>query len=415
MWTLKAPRILLLAMLLPWVADAWGQPAKGLNDLGVIAFETKRYDQALEHLEKARALAPENPAIRRNLVTVHRAMANDDAKAGDLEAAIAHLERAIAVDPEDPAPLAEAGTYRLRAGQLEAAVARLEAAVELAPLEAETRAMLGEAYYQQNRLADAHEQWGRALSIQPELEGLQEKYDKLARESAVEVDFNQYSAGHFQLSYAKALSEDTRATVFDILEEAYESIGAHLGGRYPPGVVQVVLYDGEQFREATDSAAHVGALYDGKIRAPITSTNGRYLSRRVLTARLTHEYTHVVLASHLGQALPWWLNEGLAEVFSRDMDQSRRRLLGRALRGGRGHALADLEASQLKTLEREALGIAYAQAHATAEHLWRTGKAEKLARFVGLIDGGTAPEEALRAVYDLDYAGLEAAVADEYQ
>ena len=400
-----------LLALLPAV----GQPAKGLNDLGVMAFDAKRYAQALEHFTKALALDPENPAIRRNACAVHQAVANELAGQGEVDAAIARVQQGIDVDPSNASALTQSGAYHLAAGKPADAESRLRSALALAPDDSDALFLLGEACYQQNKLAEAEAAWGRVLAADPDRQGLQEKYSKLVRESEVEQDFNQYSAGHFQISYAKALSEETRAMVFAVLEEAYDAVGTKLGGLYPPDVVQVVLYDGAQFAEATGTAAHVGALYDGKIRAPITARNGRFLSRGVLSVRLTHEYVHVVLTGHLGPRLPWWLNEGLAEVFSREMDQNRTRTLGRAIRGDRAHALRDLEARQLDRLAPEALAVAYAQAHAVSDVLWREGGAEKMGRFVGLLREGKKPEDALGTVYGLDYARLEGKVAAAFR
>lgn len=402
---------LIVSLLLVWAGAGVCQPAKGFNELGVMAFKAQRYEQALEHFEKALALAPDALSIRRNICGVHQAMANDLALAGKFPEAIDRVLKGAAIDPENPSPRAQAGTYCLRSGQLPEAVKHLEAALALDPDHPETRAMLGEAYYQQNQPTKAREQWAEALKGDADLPGLQEKFDKLARESAVEEDFDQYAEGHFRLSYGEALSEDMRETVFRVLEEAYTRVGKALGGIAPSDPVRVVLYQGEQFTEATGTPAHVGALYDGKIRAPITGRGGRYLDERVLRVRLTHEYVHVALMTHLGPKVPWWLNEGLAEVFSREMDQSRRRLLGRAYRGERVYTLSYLESRQLERLGRDELAIAYAQAHAFAEHLWRTGKTEKLAVFIAHLKAGAVPEAALETAYGLDYAALEAAVA----
>ena len=407
--------LLLLAALFAWAAPAPCQPAKGLNELGGIAFDAKRYMLALGHFEKALAQEPDNPVIRRNLCAVHQAIADELATENKLPEAIKRVQLGLAVDPENPSALAQAGAYYLKSGQLPEAAAQLEASVRSDPGYMDACFLLGEVYYQQNRLPEAREQWERVLKVEPERPGLQEKYDKLARESDVEQDFNRYAEGHFELSYAKALSEETRAIVFRVLEEAYQSVGAKLGGIFPPGAVQVVLYDGGQFSEATGLASHVGALYDGKIRAPITGRNGRFLDERTLRVRLTHEYTHVALVGYVGPKLPWWLNEGMAEVFSREMDLSRKRLLRGAYKETRTMPLHDLEGSQIDKLEPKALSVAYAEAHAAADLLWRAGGTEKLASLLKLLKAGTAMGTALPKIYSQDYAALDQAVADAYK
>lgn len=409
--------ILLLTIAVParTAVAQQASPAKGYNELGVMAFGEKRYELALENFGKALELEANNPSIRRNLCAVHQAMANDLAEAGKLAEALSRVNLGLDLDPENVSALSQAAAYRLKQGDISGATAQLEQAVALDGANKEARFLLGEAYYQQNKLPEARAQWDEVLKLDPVWPGLQEKLDKLSRENSVEEGFTSFDAGHFQLRYAEALSDVTRDGVLAVLEGAYTSVGEKLGGSFPAEPVQVVLYGGEQFAEATQSAEHVGALYDGKIRAPITSKNGRYLTPQVLTTRLTHEYVHVVLTQLGGGHVPWWLNEGLAEVFSREMDLARKRMLRRAYVGDRTLSLGNLEAQQLDALEPEALALAYAEAHATAEELWRTGGTKKLTVALKRMKDGATAEDAIREAFGLDYATLEATVAAAYK
>ena len=409
--------VLILALLASaGAADAQqAPPAKGFNELGVMAFGEKRYELALENFGKALELEANNPSIKRNLCAVHQAMANDLAVAGKLPEALARVNLGLDVDPENVSALAQAGAYRLKQGDLSAATTQLEKAVALDSASKEARFLLGEAYYQQNKLTEAGAQWDEVLKLDPAWPGLQEKIDKLARENSVEADFTAYDAGHFQLRYAEALSEATRDGVFRVLEDAYKSVGEKLGGAFPTEPVQVVLYSGEQFAEATQSAAHVGALFDGKIRAPITGKNKRFLTPQVLSTRLTHEYVHVVLAQIGGGRVPWWLNEGLAETFSRQMDQSRERMLRKAYAADHASSLADLEARQLDQLDANELALAYAQAHAATQILWNEGGTKKTADAIRRMKDGSPPQDAIKEAFGMDYAALEEKLKAAYK
>lgn len=407
---------LAIALIIPLISTqtALAQPGKGLNDLGVIAFDAKDYELALEQFGKALELEPENPAIRKNICAVHQAMANELFEQGKTPEALERVGLGLAVDPDNASALAQSSAYHLKQGNLAEATSALERAVTLDAANVEARFLLGEALYQQNKLVEARVQWEEALKLDPAWPGLQAKLDKLGRESIVEQDFNEYAAGHFQLSYAKALSEPTREAVFKVLEDAFDSVGTKLGGTFPSTAVHVILYDGEQFAEATQTSAHVGALFDGKIRAPITGKNGRFVQPQVLATRLTHEYVHVVVAQLGGGRVPWWLNEGLAEVLSREMDLNRERLLRRAYATDRTSSLAELEASQLDLLEPEALSLAYAQAHATTQELWRAGGTEKMTSALKSMSSGATPEEAIREAFGMDYAALQEKVEAAY-
>ena len=244
---------------------------------------------------------------------------------------------------------------------------------------------------------------------------MREKYDKLFREESVEKNFNSSSTRHFQLSYPKGVSQNTRFKVLSILERAYADVGRKLGGVYPPDTVKVILYSAEQFTEATQLDSHVGALFDGKIRAPMTDSEGQWLEEKELSRRLIHEYVHVALRHAVGPEVPWWLNEGLAETLSRPIDGNRTELLRRAFQGSLTYPLGQLEGSQLHKLDPEALTLAYAQAHATVNLLWTKYGQRRVVPMLSDLRAGTAPEEALGRNYRKTYGVLEREVSDAYR
>ena len=404
--------LLLLSAFFLITGHALGQPALGFNELGGNYFKEKRYAEALERFEQAHQLAPNNESIRRNICVTHQAMAKVAFAQKDMDGAIAHLEAAMAIDPGNPAPHIQAADYQLRGGHLQAAQKHLEDALALDPAQHEARALLGEIHYRKNELAQARKLWEQALKEKPDLPGLQEKLDKLHREEEVEAEFQSYTSKHFQIRYGKVLSEETRTRVFAILEAAYQDIGKALGGIYPREAVHVVLYDGNQFSEATQAKQHVGALFDGKIRAPITNKQGRFLRAPTLTSRLRHEYVHVVLHYRLGNKVPWWLNEGLAETLSRDLDKSRLRLLRTAYRGKKNFSFTELERNALQRLNAKQLQLAYAQAHVAVSMLWAGSGKDKFPTLFQQLRSGSTVEEALRKSFGFGYDRLARQTAE---
>ena len=322
---------------------------------------------------------------------------------------------AIGIHPENPSPLVQIGSYYLKLNQVSDAIFRLEEAIELKPGLVEAHFMLGEAYYQDNDLPSARAQWDYVLEMRPDWPGLREKYDKLFREEIVEQNFNSSGTRHFQLSYPGDLPQSTRFKILSILERAYADVGRKLGGVYPPETVKVVLYSSEQFAEATQLDSHVGALFDGKIRVPVTDEQGRPLDEDDLSRRLNHEYVHVALRQLVGANVPWWLNEGLAETLSRNIDPVRTQMLQAAYAQELTSPLSQLEGSQLHKLNPDALALAYAQAHATVNLLWTKYGQRRLVPMLRNLKEGMKGEEALSANFRKTYAVLEQEVAAAYR
>lgn len=404
----QAARALCLMVGLAVVAYAAGaQDAAEFNANGVNFYNEGRWDDAIQSFASAYNLAPDNETVRRNLCNAYQAQANALARSGDFATAIELLRLAISVEPENPSPLAQLGSYYLRVDMVSDAIYRLEESVELDPASIDVQELLGDAFYKNNDLAAALAQWELVLEMNPNREGLVEKLDKAYREESVEYNFRQTESAHFRVSFAPGTNGGDLSRILQILERAYRDIGRKFGGAYPPTPIQVILYTGEDFARATLLGEHVGAVYDGKIRVPIADRAGHVISEEELWRRLYHEYTHVVIRFWAGDNVPWWLNEGLAETFSNDMSSRDSGLLYDAYMAGLLFTLGEMEDSQLKKLDADALYLAYQQAHATASFLWNRYGYRGIAGLMEHLAQGELGENALIASCRLDYATLE--------
>ena len=386
---------------------AAAQTAYDHNAEGVANYNAGRFDEAIMAFEKAYELAPDNAVVRLNLCNARQGAANKLAKGADFAGAAEHLELAIGIDPENPAPLLQLGSYYMRLDMVYDAIFRLEEAVQLAPTNVTGHDLLGDAYYMDNDKASALEQWHWVAEVQPGRKGIHDKIAKAARQATVESGFRPSGSRHFQISYDPAIPVRVVRQVRSILERAYVEIGRNFGGVQPPPPVQVIIYDRKGFADATMVGTHVGALYDGKIRIPLMDLEGRILDQQTLKERLYHEYTHVVVKFLTGANTPWWLNEGLAETFSREIGPDRAALLDRAIEGGLLFPLAAIEGNQLATLDRAALQLAYAQSHATVQHLWDRFGQHRLADLMGNLAEGMSAEDALYQNYRRTYDTLQ--------
>jgi hypothetical protein len=400
--------VFLVAVLL--AASVWAQTAPEYNAAGVEHYNAKRWEEAVMAFEAAYQLSPDHPTVRRNLSNTYQAVADELARRHDLATAIDYLNLAVSVDPESAMPLVQLGLYYLRDGRINEAIFRLEEAVELAPDSADAHALLGDAYYDDNDIPSALAEWEWVATKEPNRPGLKEKISKALRENAVEQDFGRYATRHFTLSYGRETNGAAVRNVLHILERAYRDVGQQLGRSYPPTPIQVIIYTSEGFSEATQLSEHIGALYDGKIRVPLTNGNGQPVDDEELSRRLYHEYVHVVVRHLTGDKIPWWLNEGLAEMLSKEMSDQDMVELQKGMQEGRLYALKDLEPSQLESRSADELRLAYYQAHTVVSYLWSRYGQKKMLDLCAAIRAGEAPEDALSRLYHRTYETLQGEV-----
>lgn len=391
---------------------AWGQGAAEYNARGVELYNGGEFAAAALEFEKANRLAPEDATIRRNLANAYQAHANDLAAGKDVAGAIAVLLKAIAADPENARPLVQLGAYYLQEALVPEAIFRLEEAIELAPKDVDAHYLLGEAYYRDNDVSAALDQWEWVYAVDPERPGLVERIERALREEAVEYDFAGDASRNFNVTFDRNTQWSNVKAVLQILEGAYRDIGRQLGHAYPPAPIQVTLYTADGFSEATQMGDHVGGLFDGtKIRVPVLDKDGKAIEAGDLKRRLVHEYVHVVVRHIAKDSVPWWLNEGLAETLSRELGAPELQALRAAKAGGGLFPLAELQETQLSRLGPEELSTAYRQAHATVAFLRNRHGMGKISAFLRELAAGADAESALRTVFRYTYRTLELAVA----
>ena len=394
-------------------AEALNSDAARYNALGVEYYNQGQWPEAIDAFLTARENGPGNPTIRDNLVNAYQAYANEVAEQRDFAAAADIVEQAVSYAPDNPAPLVQLGMYSLRLDRVSDAIFRLEEAVELDPFNLDALEVLGDAYYQANDLPSALAVWREVQDEEPNRPNLSERIAKAERESEVERDFQRSSSRHFAISFPRQTTGREQQQVLSILERAYRELGQIFGNVFPPPPIQVIIYSAEEFSAATELDDHVGAVYDGKIRVPVRDRDGEPLEEDELERRLYHEYTHVMVRHLGGEDVPWWFNEGLAEMLSTSLTDENHQRLYQALQDGALFHLRALDDSQLEEMPPEQLRLAYLQSHATVDHLWRRFGQGALLNYLRTLSEGHSGEAALREVYHRTYQLLEGEVAEE--
>ncbi|MBI1318201.1 MAG: tetratricopeptide repeat protein [Candidatus Hydrogenedens sp.] len=390
------------------------QDVARLNDLGIAAYDQKDYATAVENFRAAYARSGSSKTLERNLTNALQALANEQAESSNYDAAITNLEQAISIAPDNVAPFVQLGACFLRQNRVSDAIFRLEEAIEIEPGNLDAHELLGKAYYEDNDLPSARAQWDYVLQVDPSRTKLQELYEKAFREESVEWDFQRKSTRNFSLSYPGEVPYDVRNRLVRILETAYREVGTQFGRVYPPDPVQVIFYGPDQFAQATQMDGHVGALYDGKIRSPLTDERGSYLDEEEMRRRLTHEYVHVIVRQLAGGNVPWWINEGLAETLSSQLTDADRAEVAKAYAEGHTYPLSQLEGDLLREFDAKQLRYAYRQAHVTIAYLWQRYGRTRLQGLMADLARGVPPQEAIRNSYHISYEQLERAVQQQF-
>lgn len=376
------------------------------NALGVEHYGAGDWAAALECFLQAATLVPDNQTVLQNLSNAYQAYAAQLAESGNYDAAAQHLEEAIKIDSGNPLPVIQIGSYFLRMGLLQDAIARLEEAILLAPENLDAHELLGDAYYQDNDIPSALAQWEFVAEVNPGRHGLQEKLEKAYREDAVEYNFKNLHSRHFQIGHAPETDPGLLRQTLTVLEHAYRDIGRNFGNVYPPTPIQVKVYVADDFARATALGPHVAAIYDGAIRLPVSDRAGGLIAPEELHRLLYHEYTHVVVRYLCREKAPWWLNEGLAETFSDELSPADVDFLRQAFDNNELIPFADIQESQVRMASEYELRLAYRQAHAAVQYLWRRYGPQGLVPMVEALAQGIPPEEALMQSYKLNYNQL---------
>lgn len=403
--------MLVLTLLLA-MPVAIAQSASELNARGAELYQQKRWAEAAELFRRAFDQEPGEDVIAQNLMNAAMMCAQAFWDGGDKNKAYDWLKVAVRAQPASPRPLNQLGAYYLYDGDIRSAIFRLEESIELMPGDLESHFLLGMAYYKDNDVTAAIDQWEYVYANNKNYPGLMDHLEDALREEQVEYGFEGDTSRNFKVTYDTETEREQVNDVLNILEEAYRDIGRTLGGLYPPTPIQVSLYTTEGFSDSTQVGEHVAALYDGtKIRCPVIDRDGRPIPPEVLRERLRHEYVHVVVRHAVRERAPWWLNEGLAEVLSSRLDQRRLAVLSRAASQNQLYTLAQISpGNTLNALTPDQLELAYAQAHLTVDFLYDKAGARGVISMFSALSDGLSMDESVRQAYHMTTETLESRV-----
>jgi tetratricopeptide (TPR) repeat protein len=190
--------------------------------------------------------------------------------------------------------------------------------------------------------------------------------------------------GHFVIRYAAGPDATIAGLAGEVLDAAWQAIGDDLGLK-PPDPIRVELLG------APSDLAKLSPLTEADIETTGTIALSKYNKLMVVSPRATifgypwmdtlaHEYTHLVVSRLAHDAVPVWLQEGLARLEQTRwrkgpelvLSTTEQALLSAALRKGRLIAFDEMHPSMAKLPSQEAAALAYAEVYTLVG--WMQGK-----------------------------------------
>jgi tetratricopeptide (TPR) repeat protein len=163
-----------------------------VRNVDILIMQSSAYEQvgrtedSLRVLREAQKANPGNPMVQNNLGYLLLEQGRE------LEEAAALIEASAKATPDNGNVVDSLGWAQFKLGRIAEAEATLRKAAELSPFSPEVRKHLGEVLVKQGKLAEAAEQWERALAfVFPDRQALEKRLGelriRLARESAQKV------------------------------------------------------------------------------------------------------------------------------------------------------------------------------------------------------------------------------------
>jgi len=360
--------------------NARNQLAIAHNNYAMVLGHEKKWEEATRQMEEALRLDRQNARFKENLSLVH-------------------LNHAYQLYQE---PTRERYYQSYRHQEAKKLVGK---ALGLNSKLASAYVLLGDIEYDNQQLPRAKLAWQRAQRLDPAINGLASRLDRLGRESKVESDMKSVADLYFTLRYDDSVKRSTGVDIRKVLRQARVDVGRDFQHR-PKHKIVVLLYSKEAFRKVRERAPEwASGIYDGKIRIPMPESERDLGS---VKKTVVHEYTHAVVHELSGGRIPHWFNEGLAEYQAAKYAKTSKPAssLRQAL-----DADELVPWSQVESLFRgrsiDQVRLGYAQSHSVVAYLVQRYGFWHMPRLLKQISQGVSFEEALEKEFKSPAKRLE--------
>jgi tetratricopeptide (TPR) repeat protein len=319
--------------------------------------------------------------------------------AGRIQDAAAAFDEALRSGPQQATVLLGAGVTARLQGRNDDARRFLVDALKLEPALTPASLLLGSVLYQTGDLDGAIETYQRALALDPKNPQLTRQLEAWRKEAELHSGFRQTLGDHFTVLFEGPAEAELADRAVTLLEADYWRIGTALS-TYPTGVITVILYTRDQFRDITRSPAWAGGAFDGRIRVPV---QGALQNSAEFERVLAHEFTHALVQSLAARGVPTWLHEGLADCFD---GSDFRRKEEQVRRAETRLPLARLEGSFSDLTAKEA-ALAYAQSAVAVHTLLDEAGAPAMVSLLSDLGRGVPFASAFERHMPMSYADFQ--------
>jgi tetratricopeptide (TPR) repeat protein len=301
---------------------------------------------------------------KKELINALNSYASLQSIRGDLQGAQNTLERALSYDKTNLTTLINFATLQYQTGNYRAAEDLLLHSIKIDSKIQYAHYLLGEAYYAQDKISQAIDEWKVALQVGPD-SNIQSRLKKAEKEAGTHNELGSLQSAHFILRYDRQVSDYRLGQeILFALERAYRQLSSDLIS-IPPATVTVIVYPDQTYFDITQAPRWTGALFDGKIRVPVKGLSSITAD---LSAVLTHELTHSFISFQARAHCPAWFNEGVAQLQEGKSASRYAKLLADLKSRNQLIPLTRLEGSFIGS-PSEVAGMAYIQSLSAIEYL----------------------------------------------
>lgn len=378
------------------------QVAYEFNLDAIKALETQEYLVALDFLERALMLLPEDKTLMSNLSVAYNNYAIHLSEDGYGREAKEYLYKAIEAIPKDIQAKKNlvtiiynyAGSLRQK-GKYAEAINELKEALGVNPEHVPSLILLGQIYYQQQELKKAKELWDKAYRYDRRNDMLNKLRKKLKEEEQVENNLRRSKSTHFNINYDKEMIGDEVYDIRYYLKEAYREIGQDFNF-FPEQEIVVLLYKKKDFKSISRMPDWVGGIFDGKIRLPVTEEK---IPEKEMKRLIWHEYTHAIVYEIGGGNCPKWFNEGLATWEESKQATLNLEILKKAINNKTLIPLESLNSYLSVKSNSDKVHLAYLEAYTFIEFLLERRNFYTINQLLKEFKKGKSADEAFRTVF----------------